>query len=188
MPTLPPPSVVVAGLDLSLTGAGVAIIRADSWQQRLSHVRTRTFGGTVSAHASTQEQLERLDGIAVGIVDMLRQWGVTHVFVEGYSFGAFAAREKLGELGGVVKLSIYRALRITPVAVPPATARKLFLGHARKGSKLLVAQALKALNAPFKDDEGDAFVITNYGLADLGLPFMTVASQEELNARQIPAV
>lgn len=175
-----PLPIVVAGLDLSLTGAAVAVVDPRRWRQSLRRVATARFGRELKGSKETADTVARVDRlieISHNIVDFLYEHGATHVWLENYSFGMRFNSHQLGEIGGCVKHEIRRRLGIVAAPVSNTTARKLLLGRgAGKGIKLEVERQLAAMGGKFKtNDEGDAFVVANWGLSELGFPALMLA-------------
>lgn len=159
---------IVVGLDLSLTATGVAAACAICWSIDLSRVSTFAVGEKLPRDASAQLRASRLALITNKIVEYVAACECKNVFVEGYSYGKQFTAHQLGELGGAVKYALWERRGVAAMPVPPTSVRKFFLGRSGKGSKDAVADALKKLSAPFKGDEGDAFVVMNFGIAELG--------------------
>lgn len=85
-----------------------------------------------------------------------------HIGMEGYAYGAKLNREKLGELGGIVKLTSALVFGIHPVVVQP-TALKQFITGSGKADKADMIEAIQQF-----DPE-----ITNDNLADaMGIALM----------------
>lgn len=169
---------VIMGLDLSLTGSGACIVPAGwtlgDWRQ----LKTLKVGLKLEQNASPAVAVSRLEVIVEHLVKFALDHDVTHGFVEGYAYGAtFSRPHALGELGGITKYEMWRRVRLPLQSVPAPQARKFLCGTVpqRKTSgikpKTFVAQFLYGLGARFaSEDEGDAFVVANYGLSEVGLP------------------
>jgi Holliday junction resolvasome RuvABC endonuclease subunit len=170
--------VIVAGLDLSLTGTGISVIDARSWECDIACVSSVRIGEKLkgsNADADHEARVRRLVMIANEVVAFLAGEHVTHVFVENYSFAMQHSAHQLGEIGGTVKSTIWRELGIVAKPISNTTARKLFLGRGTgKGIKEEVARRLRELGWRRSVDEGDAFVIANYGLSELGFPALSI--------------
>lgn len=149
----------VAGLDLSLTAAGVAIIG----RQRTTY----TFGEKLSKNASDRVRIERNINIANDIMGVLIEHRVRFVGVENYAFGAYAGLAQQADLGGLVKAQIYLCLKTVPIVLPPTTIRKYLLGDGGADKKK-VRIHLESLGCEgFRNlDESDAmavaFVVNDY--------------------------
>ena len=89
-----------------------------------------------------------------------------HIGMEGYAYGAKLNREKLGELGGIVKLTSNLVFGRTPDITAP-TALKSFIAGSGKASKEDMVSAVQQL-----DPE-----ITDHNLADAyGIAYMLYSS------------
>lgn len=89
-----------------------------------------------------------------------------HIGMEGYAYGAKLNREKLGELGGIVKLTSKLVFDKNPQTIQP-TALKQFIGGSGKASKEDMVSAIQQL-----DPE-----ITDHNLADAyGISYMLYSS------------
>lgn len=89
-----------------------------------------------------------------------------HIGMEGYAYGAKLNREKLGELGGIVKLVSNLVFGISPETVQP-TSLKSFIAGSGKASKEDMVRAVQEL-----DPE-----ITDHNLADAyGISYMLYSS------------
>lgn len=66
-----------------------------------------------------------------------------HVAMEGYAYGAKLNREKLGELGGIVKLTTHLLFYTEPFIVPPTTLKQYVTGSGRASKAEMVAAVQK---------------------------------------------
>lgn len=169
------PSVV--GLDLSLRSPAAVLIPA-GWELGNWHELSWWSGNfPPPAPGDLAGQYARLLHITKTVVDFVVGSGATDVFVENYAFSASSTSvTKLAELGGAVRVALWRAEHLVRPVVA-SQARKLLLGKLPKeGAKVAVQRALYAHGAPFtNDDECDAFAVANLGLSELGLTAMTLA-------------
>jgi crossover junction endodeoxyribonuclease RuvC len=146
---------LVAGIDLSLTSTG--------W----------SCGGTQTCVQSKFKGMERLDDIVNSLYSLLRVAGFPAVVIEGYSFASRNSQaHSIGELGGVVKLMLWKN-GIEYVDVPPTVRAKFATGKGNAG-KSEVVSSVSARTGIFwsgkgADDMCDAFVLEEMGLAALGL-------------------
>lgn len=183
----------VMGLDLSLRQTGLVIL-PDGWvPASWDTVVTHVFGMELKSFESEIRRMERLLMIARGILSLVKQHDVTHVFSEGYSFGRVQRAHHLGELGGVVKSQLWLTNHLITTPVPVSAARRAMFGKVKrqKDVKRFVREKLRGVGACFgTQDEYDAFVIANYGLAALGKQHLTMQGGLALegagNARSEP--
>jgi Holliday junction resolvasome RuvABC endonuclease subunit len=141
----------VVGLDLSLTGTGIA----------------DTAGLTRVLKTSGLEGMGRIEYIRRAVLDILTP-SVDAVFIEGYSFGSQWNLAQLGELGGVVKLTIW-TLGITYYTIAPNTLKKFAAGNGRASKEEVVANARERLGYQgFDNNAADALWLWTLGNAYLG--------------------
>lgn len=127
----------------------------------------------MSKDPTPYERLMRIASIAEGITSFCEKMKATAVYVEEYAYSQVSSHATgLGEVGGVVKLEIYRRLGIISVPIVASSARKMLLMKCpQRDPKPFVQYNVQRLGGPTKDwtgDEIDAFVVANAGLADIG--------------------
>jgi hypothetical protein len=84
--------------------------------------------------------------------------------MEGYSMGSKFGREKLGELGGIVKMGLWAFYGQDPAIVTPSTLKKFVLGgSAGRGKNLMLLGVYKKWGVEFNDDNA----ADSYALARL---------------------
>lgn len=150
----------IVGLDLSLTATGVASVGRGSWVVGSKH-----------------KGVERLNELEVDLVSTCREADL--VVIEGYAFGAKNAREAMGELGGVVRLGLYR--QGVPFAVVQPTVLKKFTtgkGNSPKDEMLLTASRRYGFFG-MNNNEADAWMLMLMGRAHHGLYQAEYAYQKE---------
>jgi hypothetical protein len=190
-----PPTVVLA-LDLSLAGAGILVIPA-SWGGDWNRVVHHTFGESIAINAPESLRIGRCKRISDFIVDLAEKHAVTHSIIEGYAFATTHGNpHSVGELGGVVRNKLLEKLGIVSESVPTHSARKTLMGKAptkpRGSSEKNFAKNqtrifLTSVGMPpeWTMDEGDAFVVGNHKLAELGaFAFITAPPVEEKRPRR----
>ena len=121
------------GLDLSLTGTGVVVLKDNSKKPIVAKcIKTKNLRGG-----------ERLAYIWQEIHQILDMGWESAVVIEGYSYGSInrGLPFQIGELGGVVRerLTHYRLLY---TVVPPTTLKKFITGHgnAKKPEVMKIVQ------------------------------------------------
>lgn len=151
-----PPQLVV-GLDLSLTGTGIAF-----------------HDGTVrKVDGSKTSGMERVDMIVTEIGKALHLARAEHdgepkVIIEGYSYASANQAHQLGELGGVVRHLLWRA-SVPYAVVPPNSVKKLATGSGGAGKIEVVVAARERLGyVGHNDNEADSLWVRAFGLALLG--------------------
>ena len=171
-------SSIVMGLDLSLTGAAACILPCSWMPADWASLKTVLVGRKLGVDATTRDKVLRIQEICSTMLELAETSGVTHAFVEGYSFGAKGASHyQLAELGGAMRVKFAERLGIYLEAIAVSSARKYLLTklpRAKKGeakiSEKIVVQAvlIKAGLQLNSADEYDAFVVANAGLAAIG--------------------
>ena len=109
----------------------------------------------------------RLNNISIFIEDIFGNFlNIQDIAMEGYAFGSQIAN-MLGELGGVVKLTIYNLLYDGkgrfPVIVPPTTLKKYATGKGQGVSKSqILLSVYKKWGVEFTDDNAaDSYVLAH---------------------------
>ena len=108
----------ILGLDLSLTSPGLAVIEDGNL----------VFADTIKVPAKLREAARLVHIEKAVVLALIEPYKADMAAIEGYSFGAKNAREALGELGGVVRRSLY-LLGVPYVVIPPTTWRKTLTGR-----------------------------------------------------------
>ncbi|MEX2439706.1 MAG: hypothetical protein WD739_07475 [Actinomycetota bacterium] len=139
----------VVGLDLSLRATGIA-----DWSG------TRTIGSRLRG-------VERLSELEQVIVDACADADL--VVLENYAFSARSAHaHELGELGGVIRLGLWRE-QIHYVDVAPATLKKFATGKGNADKGAMLAAAIRRFEYQGSDhNQADALMLREMGLAQLG--------------------
>jgi len=150
------PESLYIGIDQSYTGFGLVVLdeTGHCHQKSLLKYPLNKFKDEGERLAKIHEDLIMYFGIH------LSSGAQIHIGMEGYAYGAKLNREKLGELGGIVKLASYIVFGVTPTVVAPAALKQSITGSG-KASKDAMVSAIKEYDADIKDNNlADA-----YGLA-----------------------
>lgn len=152
----------VTGLDLSLTSTGIVLI-AGGRIEVAKNIPTN----------STEKWQDRVKKIRDQIIEV----AVTcdKVYMENYAFGSKFNREVLGEIGGIVKLSLADK-GIFPILLAPSSIKRFATGRGSAppvpkgepksnwGKKWMRQQIKQNFGHDFDiDDIADAFVIAQIG-------------------------
>lgn len=145
------------GIDQSYSGFGLAVLTEEGY-----HPELWKFPKTKKVSEG-----ERLFQISVRLVTYLltiaESYSIETVAMEGYAYGAKLNREKLGELGGIVKLGINIALNKDAIIIPPRSLKLFVTGNGNASKEDMIAAVQKKWSPE----------ITDNNLADaLGLAFM----------------
>ena len=115
--------------------------------------------------------MERIDHIVRQVQALAR--GVDLVAIEGYSYASPNQAHQIGELGGGVRLLLYR-LRVPFVAVPPATLKKFATGSgaAKKTAMVVAARERFGLTTTTDYNECDAYLLWAMARHAYGAPLV----------------
>lgn len=116
---------VVAGLDLSLRGAGVAILLTDG------SVVHKTFGYGLK-RGSERDRAERVLWITSNVIKLLRKHEVKFVSVEDYAYAASGRLTMLGELAGAIKQQVLVGLKTVALPLASTTVRAFLIPKAKQ--------------------------------------------------------
>lgn len=145
-----------AGLDLSLTGAGILTLDQDG------DVLVKKKAGYNLKKGREKDKIIRLISIAKEVISVFDEGFIYYVGIENYAWGAKnrGMIVSLAELNGVIKSQLYLAKGIFPVMIPCSEARKKVLGKGRLSKEQIVRMILEQYGINFDDHNiADAFVI-----------------------------
>ena len=144
------------GLDLSLTGTGVAVLDDTG-----AIVCTKTL-------AFKDRGMERLHKISETINGFLCKYEPEVVAIEGYSMGSRAGQAfSIGELGGVVKLLLWKSGYNDPLIIAPTRLKKYITGKGNSPKDTIMMHVYKNWRyEPENNNVADA-----YGLARIALTY-----------------
>jgi crossover junction endodeoxyribonuclease RuvC len=157
----------VLGLDLSLTSTGVAHCdgSADTWQVKL-------LGA------------DRLISLRDRLVSLLDA-RVDLAVIEGYAFGRPNQASHIGELGGVVRVTL-REHNVPFVAVPPSSVKRYATGQGNASKEQMLVAAVKRLGYEgASNDEADALWLRAMALDHYGEPVTTVPVEHRAGLSKI---
>lgn len=141
------------GLDQSYSGFGVVITDQFGTESLLLKFPPKDSAGM------------RLGEIYVNLITIFTRcqdaYDEVHVAMEGYAMGRTFNREKLGELGGVVKLAHATVFGTDPTVVPPTTLKKFVTGKGNASKKEVIA----AVQSKWASDITNDNIADAYGLA-----------------------
>jgi len=143
----------VAGLDLSLTAAGVAVLNPDGTTEY------GTFGYSLKKKSSEKERIQRLVYVTNKVMGMLMDRKVEQVGIENYGFAsktlAFSA-----ELGGNIRVQLWVGMGIMPLIIPCTSVRKFILGKSTPDKKKVASHLLRSGYPKTSNlDESDALAV-----------------------------
>lgn len=125
------------GIDQSYSGFGLVLLTEAGYYPELWKFPKK----------STQPDGERLGTIYVRLSTFLLQvqdeYKDIAVAMEGYAYGMKLNREKLGELGGIVKFAVNTITKTDPVIVPPRSLKLFVTGKGTASKEDMVAAVQK---------------------------------------------
>lgn len=147
-------SIAWVGLDQSYSGFGIVVID------------THDKGFRLWKFPPTESAGMRLGEIYVRCVTLFTQlqeeYDEVHIAMEGYANGRTFNREKMGELGGVVKMSHATVFGVDPIVVPPTSLKKFVTGKGTASKDDMV----KAVQAKWDSTIKNNNLADAYGLAE----------------------
>jgi Holliday junction resolvasome RuvABC endonuclease subunit len=153
------PEYLTIGIDQSYTGFGFVVLdeTGQCHQKTLRKYELKRFDGESDRLSHIYTDLTFFFAYALSLSSDVR------VFMEGYAYGAKLNREKLGELGGIVKLAVRHVLHTDPVSVPPTTLKQFATGSG-KASKEQMVTAVQQFDPEITNDNlADAYLLALYG-------------------------
>jgi Holliday junction resolvasome RuvABC endonuclease subunit len=143
------------GLDLSLTSTGYSI------------------NGNTGVISTNHKGAERLSRVSNKIIDLIMENPIDFVILEGYSFASRNSQaHSIGELGGAVRMKIWER-GVAYIEVPPTCRAKFATGKGNAGKTEVISSISARTGKTFlgsgADDECDAWILEQMGLAYLGL-------------------
>jgi Holliday junction resolvasome RuvABC endonuclease subunit len=166
----------ILGIDASLRALGAFVIPCD-WDMRPERCKGYTLGVDLPKNASPQQLVERLRMLSVDLVTIVHKHNVRHVWIESYAYGMNTAAHSLGELGGVIKVDLWRETRIVVETGNQSAARKFVYGQMPPRGvgdaqrKAWLFEPLKLAGLPVADhNQSDAAVQALFGADLLGIP------------------
>jgi crossover junction endodeoxyribonuclease RuvC len=142
------------GLDISLTSTGYSI------------------DGSTGLIKVNSRGAQRLHEISQAVLNMCSEYSIDTVILEGYSFASRNSQaHSIGELGGCIRMRLWENT-IPYVEVPPTSRAKFATGKGNAGKTEVISSISSKTGMVFSgsgaDDECDAWVLEQMGLAQLG--------------------
>lgn len=149
------PEHLFIGIDQSYTGFGLVVLdeTGKCHQKSLLKYPLGKFNNEADRLVKIYDDLLMYFGIHLGSGAQIS------IGMEGYAYGAKLNREKLGELGGIVKLTSYLVFGITPEIVAPTALKQAITGSG-KADKQAMLMEISKLDPDIKDHNlADAYGI-----------------------------
>jgi len=106
--------------------------------------------------------VERLAWIDTSVFEAIEEYKVKAVAIEGYSYMSRWRAHDLGEVGGIIRLGLYRR-KIDFEVVPPPTLKKFVSGKGNANKEFVVLSAFRRWGAEFPDTHRcDAYCLCRY--------------------------
>lgn len=153
---------VYVGIDQSYSGFAITVLNS---------------GGFVSTvYRSPYRGVDRLYDIKAHMVNSLAHQTVSDVAIEGYAFGSQMAN-MLGELGGLVKLTLYEIGPYYPLIVPPTMLKKYVTG---KGQGISKSQILLHVYKKWGVELNDDNAADSYALGRIAAGMHSLSYEKEI--------
>lgn len=152
------PEALYIGIDQSYSGFGLVVLdnNGHSHQKSLLKYPLNKFKDEGDRLVKIYDDLIMYFAIHQGSKAKI------HIGMEGYAYGAKLNREKLGELGGIVKLVSNLVFGVTPTIIAPTSLKQFVTGSGKADKQAMLTEIQKL------DPE-----ITDHNLADAyGISYM----------------
>lgn len=162
------------GIDQSYSGFAITVLGAD-----------KSYKTTVakSEEGGIARLAEIQDHLVSTLVEASSVGKIKDISMEGYAYGSQMAN-MLGELGGAVKLALFRMKVLGdaryPLIIPPTTLKKYISG---KGTGVQKSQILLSVYKKWKVEFPDDNAADSYGLAHFVSGLGTADYEKELYAK-----
>lgn len=182
---------IAVGLDLSLTGAGVAVAHspdAAEWGDE-DRFQVHTFGRAGKNDETLDQRIDRIDTMVdqIGsVLASLMQWPTIAV-VEQPSYGSNSGKQHdRSGLWWMVVRRVARTYAIPVVEVAPTKVKMYATGSGAAGKDEVITSVVRRyLDAPVtNNNEADAFVLAAIGLRLLGEPIEESLPKTHLRAME----
>lgn len=154
----------VIGLDMSLEGTGVAIIRGGHDVKIGEHCLTRHNVARMQTIKPSLTGPERLHSIKRTLLDLFAEVHPALVVIEGYAHGASFKAHALGEVGGVARLAMWEH-HIPFVEIAPKQLKLYASGYGGSTKPQMRKAILQRWGVDIKDNNQ----VDAYALAQLGV-------------------
>lgn len=165
----------VLGLDLSLTGTGLVVLRPDGKILRRRRYKTEPLKDGDGLKPRPRGQLapdrfvgtdeERIEWHRQRVTRAVKKFGICFCVIEGYAFKAKGrGKTGLSEQAGVIKNALHR-MDVAFVIIQPGTLKKHVTGHGDASKQDVIDWAKKNKDRRISDsDTADACAAAQYGV------------------------
>ena len=149
---------LVIGIDQSLVCPAICVLRYEDKKLIMMKCHRSSRKGT--------PRLDTLSNVFQNIVDKLIKKKKRCVFfIEGYAYGRVARSHQMGELGGLIKLIVYRS-KFPFLSIPPTAVKKFASGKGMVKKNMMLKEVYKRWDKDFSNDnEADAYSIAMLGVS-----------------------
>lgn len=153
------PESLTIGIDQSYTGFGFVVLdeTGHCHQKTLRKYELKKYESESARLEAIYTELEEFFNLALCMTPNIK------VFMEGYAYGAKLNREKLGELGGVVKLACQIVLCTAPTSIAPKALKSFATGKGTASKSEMVLAAQQFDPEITNDNLADAYLLAIYG-------------------------
>lgn len=155
---------------------GPCYIGIDQSYSGFAITRFNESGHRTTVFKSSMAGIMRLSDIKTHLVKQLETCKILDVSMEGYAFGSQMAN-MLGELGGMVKLTLLEDFGLYPLIVPPTVLKKYVTG---KGNGVPKSQMLLYVYKKWGVELTDDNAADSYSLARLVSGKCDLAYEKEM--------
>jgi crossover junction endodeoxyribonuclease RuvC len=153
----------IIGLDISLTGTGVAVYSSSTRSIYTVCIRTKP----------QKDWYGRIKTILSAVLKEVQGSGEEYepilVCVEGFAFGARGKVFEIAELSGVIKYHLTQVYDCNLVQIPPTSVKKYITGKGNANKDVMLKEVYKVYNFDSdNDNEVDAFALLVMGLDMIG--------------------
>jgi len=149
------PETAWIGIDQSYSGFGLVVLDGEGNEE----FYLWKFKNSGSEAGRLQEIRDKLFAF---FIEQRAAHKNCHMVMEGYAHGSRFSREKLGELGGIVKLSWYDAFSTDPTIVPPTVLKKYWTGKGTASKDDMLAAAKIKNSSITNHNIADAYALAHY--------------------------
>jgi crossover junction endodeoxyribonuclease RuvC len=161
----------IAAFDLSLTAPGFA--KYDGKARSGGVINTKKLSG-----------MERLDHIRREVLALSE--GMDLVVIEDYAYGMANQAHQLGELGGIIRYSLWER-GILYVTVNPVYLKQYLMGAGNAKKDAMIAEAVRRLGYDGHSNDGaDALTLLHAGLDAYGQGWAKLPAAQVERLQQVP--
>lgn len=148
---------VYIGIDQSYTGFAITAYNSG--------------GHYTTVYKSSKRGVDRLLDIQSHMREQLHDFKIKDVSMEGYAFGSQMSN-MLGELGGMVKMTLKDDFGVYPLIVPPTSLKKYVTGKGNTQKNQMLMHVYKKWDVEFDDDNAaDSYALARLVAGEASLTY-----------------